>query len=231
VGTSLASQGFAVGENGIMPGDPKTEGVESIVFNKINFGTNPFSLVQTNGSYQAQDNLSKVMGNHSLKFGGQFLLEDVILLPDFTANGQFQFSGYQTGSDFADFLLGLPNLYSQGFSPAFYEQSKYAGVFAQDSWRITSNLTLNYGMRWDLIQPWTEEHNQTGTLIAGEQSVVFPNAPTGLVFPGDPGVPRTIAPTRYNNFSPRLGLAWSPGWKDGLPGKLTGGAGNSSIDL
>ena len=229
VGQSLASQGFTVGQDGIVVGNPKTEGVESIVFNKINFGTSPFSLVQTNGSYQAQDNLSKVMGTHSLKIGGQFLLQQVKLLPDFTANGQFQFSGYQTGSDFADFLLGLPSLYSQGFSPAFYEQSKYAGVFVQDSWRIRSNLTLNYGLRWDLIQPWTEEHNQTGTLIAGEQSVVFPTAPTGLVFPGDPGVPRTIAPTRYNNFSPRVGLAWSPGWKEGLLGKLTGGPGNSSI--
>jgi hypothetical protein len=229
VGTSLASQGFTVGTSGIIPGNPQTEGVESIVFNKINFGTNPFSLVQTNGSYQAQDNLSKVTGTHSLKFGGQFLQEDVKLLPDFTANGQFQFTGYQTGSDFADFLLGLPSLYSQGFSPAFYEQSNYAGVYAQDSWRITHDLTLNYGVRWDLIMPWTEEHNQTGTLIAGEQSVVFPTAPTGLVFPGDPGVPRTIAPVRDNNFSPRVGLAWSPGWKDGFLKALTGGPGNSSV--
>ena len=112
-----------------------------------------------------------------------------------------------TGVDFADFLLGLPNIYTQGFSPAFYERSKYAGVFAQDSWRIRSNLTLNYGVRWDMIMPWTEQHDQTGTLIAGEQSVVFPTAPTGYVFPGDPGVPTTIAPNRYNNFSPRFGLA------------------------
>ena len=74
---------------------------------------------------------------------------------------------------------------------------------------------------WD--RPWSEKNNQTGTLIAGQQSVVFPTAPTGYVFPGDPGVPTTIAPTRYNNFSPRLGLAWSPARKDGLLGLLTGG--------
>jgi len=229
VGPSLASQGFTTGQAGILPGDPQTEGIESIVFNKINFGTSPFALVQTDASYQAQDSLSKVMGNHSLKFGGQFLRQDVKLLPDFTANGQFQFTGYQTGSDFADFLLGFPSLYSQGFSPAFYERSDYAGVFAQDSWRVTSNLTLNYGLRWDLIAPWTEEHNQTGTLIPGEQSVVFPGAPTGYVFPGDPGVPNTISPTRDDNFSPRLGLAWSPPWKNGPLAILTGGPGNSSV--
>jgi Carboxypeptidase regulatory-like domain/TonB dependent receptor len=225
VGPSLGSQGFT----GIVPGDPKTEGIESIVFNKINFGASPFALVQVDGNYQVQDNLSKVLGNHTMKFGGQFLLQSVKLAPDFTSNGQFQFSGYATGLDFADFLLGFPDLYSQGFSPAFYERSKYAGVFAQDSWRITPNLTLNYGVRWDLIMPWEEEHNQTGTLILGEQSEVFPTAPTGLVFPGDPGVPTTIAPTRYDNFSPRVGIAWSPSAKDGLLAKLTGGPGNSSI--
>ena len=143
--------------------------------------------------------------------------------------GNFSLRDSTTGSDFADFLLGLPTLYTQGFSPAFYERSKYAGIYAQDSWRITPNLTLNYGLRWDLIMPWYEEHNQTGTLIPGEQSVVFPTAPTGYVFPGDPGVPTTIAPTRYNNFSPRLGLAYSPAWKNGFLKKLTGGPGNSSI--
>lgn len=225
IGPSLASQGLT----GIVPGDPATEGIESIVFNKINFGTSPFNLVQTDGNYEVLDSVSKIMGNHSLKVGGQYLLEKVKILPDLQANGQFQFTGYQTGSDFADFLLGFPNQYSQAFSPAFYQRSNYGGVFAQDSWRVTSNLTLNYGVRWDLIVPWTEEHNQTGTLILGEPSQVFPGAPAGLVFPGDPGVPTTIAPTRYNNFSPRLGLAWSPSWKDGFLGKLTGGPGNSSI--
>jgi hypothetical protein len=229
VGPSLASQGFAVGQAGILPGDPKTEGIESIVFNKIDFGTSPFSLVQTDGNYQVQDNLSKVKGKHSLKFGGQFLHETVRLLPDFMMNGQFQFTGYQTGLDFADFLLGLPNLYTQGFSPAFYERSNYGGIYAQDSWRVTSHLTLNYGARWDMVMPWTEEHNQTGTLILGEQSVVFATAPTGYVFPGDQRVPTTVAPTRYNNFSPRLGLAYLPHWTNPFLEKLTGAPGDSSI--
>lgn len=225
VGTSLVSQGFA----GIVPGDPATEGVASIVFNKINFGTSPFNLIQTDQNDQVLDNLSKVSGNHSFKFGGQLLLQRVKVLPDLQANGQFQFTGYATGSDFADFLLGFPNQYNQAFSPAFYQRSSYGGLFAQDSWRITPNLTLNYGVRWDLIMPWSEEHNQTGTLILGEQSQVFPTAPTGLVFPGDPGVPNTIAPTHYDTFSPRFGLAYSPPWKDGVLRKLTGGPGNSSI--
>jgi len=229
VGVGLASQGFTIGGEGIVPGAPSVEGVESIVFNKITFGTSPFSLLQTNNSYQYQDNFSKVFGNHTAKFGGQFLYQAIKLLPDFTANGQFQFVGSATGLDFADFLLGLPTQYNQGFSPSFHVRTRYAGAYAQDSWRITPNLTFNYGVRWDVVMPWYEQNNQTGTLILGEQSKVFPGAPTGYVFPGDPGVPTTIAPTRYNNFSPRLGLAYSPSWTEGILGKLSGGSGRSSL--
>jgi hypothetical protein len=229
VGVSLASQGFTVGGSGIVPGSVATEGVESIEFNKITFGTNPFSLQQINNAYQVLDNFSKVMGSHALKFGGQFHSETVKDLPDFTANGQFQFFGSATGLDFADFLLGLPSVYNQGFSPAFYQTSRYAGAYIQDSWRVTPSLTLNYGLRWDVMTPWSEEHNQNPTLIQGDQSVVFPGAPKGLVFPGDPGIPSTIAATPYHNFSPRLGLAYSPPWTTGLLGKLGGGPGKSSI--
>lgn len=229
VGVSLASQGFTVGGEGIVPGSPSFEGVESILFNKISFGTSPFSLLQTDNNYQWQDNFSRVAGNHTVKFGGQLLSQAVKLLPDFTANGQFQFIGSTTGLDFADFLLGLPTQYTQGFSPPFHERSRYVCLYAQDSWRVRPNVTFNYGVRWDMVMPWYEENNQTGTLIQGEQSLVFPGAPTGFAFPGDPGVPRTISPTRYNNFSPRLGLAYSPSWSEGLLGMLTGGPGKSSI--
>src|SRR5260370_29114112 len=231
VGVSLASQGFTTGGAGIVAGATDVQGVESIVFNKLNFGTSPFSLLQTDNNYQAQDNLSKVKGSHNIKFGGQFLYQSVKLLPDFTANGQFGFLGNTTGLDFADFLLGLPSFYTQGYSPAFYERSKYAGVYAQDSWRVTNNLTLNYGVRWDMITPWYEQHNQTGTLIAGQQSLVFPGAPTGYVFPGDPGVPRTIAHTTYSNFSPRVGLAYAPSWKNGFLARLTGGPSKKTLSV
>jgi len=120
LGVSLASQGFTTGGAGIVPGAPQVEGVESIVFNKLNFGTSPFSLLQTDNNYQVQDGFSKVKGKHNMKFGGQFLYQSVKLLPDFTANGRFGFFGSATGLDFADFLLGLPSFYTQGFSPAFY---------------------------------------------------------------------------------------------------------------
>ncbi len=232
VGVSLADQGFSTGPTGIQPGFPKYVGVETLYFNTFTVGTNPFSLGQVNNTYQMGDSFSKVRGSHTLKFGGQYTRFKVKQLPDLVANGTFSFFGsgaQSTGNGFADFLLGLPDNYSQQSSPAFYELSVNAGVFAEDSWRIRPNLTLNYGVRWDYIRPWSEGHNQTSTLIYGENSVQFPGAPAGYVLPGDPGVSSTIAPTPLNDFSPRLGLAYSPNWSNGLLAKLTGGPGKTSI--
>jgi len=206
--------------------------VETLYFNTFTIGTNPFALTQINNTYQASDNFSKVRGNHTLKLGGQYTRFQVKQLPDLVANGTFSFFGsgaQSTGNGFADFLLGLPDNYSQQSSPAFYELSADAGIFAQDIWRIRPNLTVNFGLRWDYIRPWSEEHNQISTLIFGENSVQFPGAPTGYVLPGDPGVVSTIAPTPLNDFSPRVGLAYSPSWSSGILSKLTGGPGKTSI--
>ena len=121
-------------------------------------------------------------------------------------NGSFAFNGSETGLDFADFLLGVPSSYTQGQASNFYNRNLYMAAFAQDSWKATSQLTVNYGVRWDRIRPWEEKFNQLQTLVKGEQSQVFPGAPQGLVFPGDPGVPRSLAAGAQRLCSPRL--AW-----------------------
>ena len=66
-------------------------------------------------------------------------------------------------------------------------------------------------------------------LFSDSSRVVYPGAPTGIVFPGDPGIPSTLAPTKWDNFSPRLGVTYSPNFDDGLLGKIFGGSGKSSI--
>jgi hypothetical protein len=88
---------------------------------------------------------------------------------------------------------------------------------------------LNYGLRWDVSQPFYEERNRLPTIEYGLQSSVYPGAPTGWVFPGDPGIPASLAPTRYDDFAPRLGFAYSPGANEGLLGKILGGPGKTSI--
>ena len=237
VGVSLADQGIASGPQGIQQGFPQFAGVETLYFNSFTVGTNPFFLSQINNTYQVADNFSKVVGNHTLKIGGQYIWYKVKQSPDLVANGTFSFFGsgtQSTGNGFADFLLGLPDFYSQQSSPPFYESAADGGIFAQDSWRIKTNLTLNYGVRWDYVTPWAEMHHQTTTLIPGVESQTFPGAPLGYLVPGDhlpngQAIPAGIAPTPRDNFSPRIGLAYSPNWSDGFLSKLTGGPGKTSI--
>ena len=213
VGTSLASQGFVVGPNtpGIVPLSPKTEGVENVDFNNFSIGTNTNELKQVNNTFQWRDGFSKVVGTHTIQVGAEFHYDQVNTDPIAQLNGNFVFFGSETGVDFADFLLGIPSQYNQSQLQSFYGRNKYVGLYAQDSWRVKKNLTLNYGLRWDRIEPWYEEYNQIATFEPGRQSVVFPGAPAGILFPTDPGVPRTLAPAGNLDFAPRIGLAWSPG--------------------
>jgi Carboxypeptidase regulatory-like domain/TonB dependent receptor len=230
VGPSLASQGFltGVGTQGIVPLDPAIEGVENLIFNSFVIGTPTTNLTQVNDTYTASDDFSKVIGKHTFKTGVELILDQINVHPNPEFNGGFTFNGSQTGSDFVDFLVGAPNLYNQADSQAYYPRHKYVGGFAQDSWQIKSNLTLNYGLRWDLMQYWSEKYNQAPTFIPGEQSQVYPTAPPGLVYPTDPGVPTTLVPQK-NRFSPRLGLAYSPNKADGWLGRIFGGPGKTSI--
>ena len=224
VGPTLASQGFVEGPStlGIVPLARKIEGIANVSFNDFTFGVDVTGEIQVNNTYQWADNFSKAIGRHTLKIGASVHLDQININPDAVFNGSFQFTGSETGSDFADFLLGIPSYYRQGDSRSFYLRNKYIGIYAQDSWRIAPNLTLSYGLRWDMLPPWLEKYNQIQTLVLGHHSVVYPAAPEGLVFPGDPGIPRTLAPTKYTNFAPRLGLAYSPSFESGVLHKVFG---------
>ena len=224
VGPSLISQGFVdqQGKPGIVPLAPEIEGIENLAFNDFTIGVNITGVVQANNTYQWSDNFSKVTGRHLLKFGANVHFNQINLAPNATYNGTFMFQGTETGSDFADYLLGIASVYAQGDSKHFYPRNRYIGVYGQDRWQLRSDLTLNYGLRWDVLPPWSEKYNQLQTAVLGQQSVVYPGAPKGLVFPGDPGIPSTLAPTQYTNFAPRLGLAWTPSVSGGLLGRLLG---------
>ncbi len=237
VGTTLADQGISTGGQGIIQGAPRFAGVETLYFNSFTTGTEPFFVAQVNNTFQASDTVSKGMGKHTIKTGFQYTWYKIKQNPDLVANGTFSFFGsgtQSTGNGFADFLLGLPDFYSQQSSPAFYESAADGGVFAQDSWRIRPNVTINYGLRWDYITPWAEKHNQITTFVEGVQSKTFLGAPLGYLVPGDPlpnggRVRPAIGLSPLDNFSPRLGIAYSPNFAGGFLGKLTGGPGKTSI--
>src|SRR6202167_394243 len=236
LGVSLTSQGFENpdGTPSIVALDPKGQGVENLNFNGYSTGTAANQLIQVNNTYQVTDAFSKVFGNHTIKFGGEFHADQVNGRPIAQFNGSFVFSGTETGVDFADFLIGVPSQYNQSQLNPFYARNKYVGVFAQDSWRLFPNLTLNYGLRWDRIAPWSEKYNQISTFVAGAQSVVFPGAPPGILYPGDQvtgqAIPNTLASISNRSFSPRVGLAWSPQAESGtFLGKILGAPGSTSV--
>lgn len=224
------SLGFEEGPDtlGISPSLPQYAHVPNIHLNNFSFGASGGPLGVTETTAQVMDNFTRIIHTHTLTFGGQFRYNQ---LTEYNggSNGDFTFNGAETGVDFADFLIGAPTNYSQGQGYPSYGRSRYIGLFAQDSWRVKSNLTLNYGLRWDVSRPWSEKNGQLETLVPGLQSTRFPGSPTGWVFPGDPGIPSTLAPTRYNNFAPRIGLAYSPSSDSGLIKTLTGGPGKTSI--
>jgi hypothetical protein len=235
---SLSDLGFTSGANrgpGIFPGTPGVEGIPEIDFNNFVIGvpSRPNQLI-TN-IYSVSDNFSKVIGTHTIKFGGQYHFNQLEENLSNVANGNFGFGSSfngqasETGSDFVDFLLGAPSGYIQGQAFPSYGRSFYFGLYGQDSWRARPNLTVNFGLRYDVSRPFYEKFNEIQSIIPGEQSQVYPGSPAGWVFPGDKGVPRSLAPTRWNNFAPRFGLAYSFGDHEGAMGKMLGKSGASSI--
>src|SRR5262249_49567008 len=140
------------------------EGVENVAFDTFTMGVTITGVDQINQTLNFSDSVSKVFGMHTVKIGGQFKYSEVELDPNATFNGTFTFAGTETGSDFADFLLGIPSNFIQSAGGVFHLRNKYGAVFAQDSWRMKPTLTANFGIRWDVIQPWYERDNQIQTI-------------------------------------------------------------------
>jgi hypothetical protein len=233
---TLSQLGFAVNvPGGITPGAPGYEGVPAVSFNNFNFGAPAIVYQRHQGNPQLMENFSFVRGRHTLKFGAQDTLTKFIQsFPLVGGNGFMSFNGFETGDDFADYLIGAMASMTQESPLYISEYKNYFGVYAQDSWRVTPNLTVNYGLRWDYIPSWTENTNQKFTYALGQQSTIFPTAPAGVLYPGDtiPGygkIPGTIARTPKDDFSPRIGIAYSPSASEGLLHALFGGPGKSSL--
>jgi hypothetical protein len=184
-------------------------------------------LPQVGNSFQLADSLTKVSGNHTFKFGVDARRQQFNQFYYYNVNGTFDFYGggpndVGAGNLYPNFLLGLPDSFNQGSAQVENVRNTGLYLYAQDSWKIRPNLTLNYGFRWELNTPLADKAQHVQTFRPGQMSTVYPCADTpntdcssqdavGLVVPGDPGVPAGMTQTYYKAFAPRIGIAWSPG--------------------
>jgi outer membrane receptor protein involved in Fe transport len=217
-------------------------------------------LPQVGNSFQWTDNLSWIKGSHTFKFGVDVRRYRFDQFYYFDLNGEYTFDNSGPngiipgdGDQYAEFLLGLADGYTQGSGQREDVRTTTAYPFVQDSWKVKQNLTLNYGLRWEYSPPPADIAGHVETFRPGQNSTVYPcgitestsywqslgvanptcantgSAPTGLVVPGDPGVPKGMTSTYYKSFAPRVGLAYSPNFSSGPLAALFGSNGKTSI--
>ena len=174
-------------------------------------------------SYQITDDLTMIRGNHQFGIGGSLAFWRSLSRANVRSPGQFSFGGGITGLGLGDFVIG--RLSTFGLNPAFIQavpntldmQQWYVGLYAQDTWKASPNLTLSYGVRWE---PAIAQQIRNGAIynfdadrfLRGEKTQVFANAPPGFLFPGDVGFVNDNAGMydHWNQWSPRVGVAWDP---------------------
>jgi len=265
--SSTIATAFGTNPNlGITPGLPSSlTGVPFVnISGGASFGNNYEGfLPQVGNSFQWSDGLTWVKGNHTFKFGVDVRRARFDQYYYFDVNGEYTFdssgpSGItpEDGDEYAEFLLGLADTYTQGSGQREDVRSFALYPFVQDSWKVKPNLTLNYGFRWEFSPPLTDISGHVETFRPGQNSTVYPcgiapngpsatywagygvlsptcantgSEPTGLVVPGDPGVPAGMTSTYFKAFAPRFGLAYSPNFSSGPLAKLFGGNGKTSI--
>ncbi len=211
----------ALGITGITPDNPT--GPTQFRLNsglRIGFSRGgPTTLIDN--TYGFLDNLSWIKGRHTMKFGFYYSPYQDNTVYDFFIDGRFRFlgtSGRGSGNDLADVLFGLPDQYTQfPAAPSNIRSRSYAG-YGQDEWRVTKNLTLTFGLRYEYNSPKYDTQGRSFSIAYGQQSQRFVNAPKGLLFPGDPGAPTGANFPDKNDWAPRFGFAYAASSKTSVRG-------------
>lgn len=172
---------------------------------------------KADNTYAVSDALTWIHGKHSVKAGGKLAILQENSTYSYATNGWFFFygitpsqGGVASGTDLADFLMGMPDEYAQYPSGNNNEHQKQWSAFVQDEWKVTPRLALTVGLRYEYTSPEADIHGHTFSYIQGLQSKRFLNAPPGLVVPGDPGAPNGWYFPDRKDFAPRFGFAWDP---------------------
>jgi outer membrane receptor protein involved in Fe transport len=162
-------------------------------------------------TFDLSGSLSWIHGRHELKFGGGYRRDQINALQGIATNGFFVFASFPYSDGFASFLSGNPVVFLQGGGDFGREiRDRALNLYGQDTYKVSSRLTLNLGLRYELPFPATENKNRVNLFVPGAQSKAIPTAPAGLLYPGDPGVPSGLVSTQKTAFAPRVGFAWDP---------------------
>jgi outer membrane receptor protein involved in Fe transport len=195
---------------------PQAAGLANIMvtgFFSLGDAQQPF-VDRKNEVFQFTDDFTWVTGRHSMKFGVDIRKEHMVIAFVNRPNGDFTFTGSttaRTGNAAADFLLGLPAQFRRTTKNTTQDGTGWLySAYAQDEFRPWPRITLNVGLRYELPIPFEDANGALNAFRPGQQSQRFPTAPTGLVYPGDPGIPDGTYATDKNNFAPRVGVVWDP---------------------
>jgi hypothetical protein len=170
---------------------------------------------------QLNNDVTWIRGQHQFAFGGQIAQSLVDGVAHVFSQGIWTFAGQATGLGMADFLLGkmtgpAANGYRQQTPNTLIEYQRFLGMYAQDTWKVTQHMTVNYGLRWEPYFPMQVKDERIFNFSQdrfnrGIASAVYPNAPLGFYYPGDQGFNGNASiEKQWQNFDPRIGFAWDP---------------------
>jgi hypothetical protein len=165
---------------------------------------------EVRNTYGFSDTFTKSLSRHTLSTGVDLMHQFAEEYTQYPTTPIVTFNGQYTGFGLADFLLGYLDEYEQGAGEIADVKGWQFAPYLQDDWRARPNLTFNIGLRWDPNTAPTSAGGRGAAFVAGQQSTMFPNAPTGLIFAGDKGMTSTLMPDSYGYWEPRLGVAWQP---------------------
>jgi hypothetical protein len=171
-----------------------------------------YFMDERRSTWGLSDQATKTIKNHTLSAGIDLHKQFAKEFTDYPIAPIIGFSGQYTGSGLADFLLGEANSFEQGGGEIADVLGWQLGLFVQEQYRFKPNITVTAGLRWDPYLPPASVAGRGGAFIPGQQSTMYPNAPLGVVFPGDKGVDSSLMPTSYGYYQPRIGLTWQPGF-------------------
>lgn len=174
--------------------------------------TDPASFIRN--QYNLSNDLSWIHGKHNIAFGGSAIRGQVLLRNLFRTSGSFGFTADNTNDALASFMMGYVRTFSQGYGEYKDNQLYSYSLYVQDDYHASKRLTINMGLRWEPFFPWHEMQNRmeqfsVADFQAGKRSSIYPNAPAGLLFPGDSGMPYWGLTSNLKYFSPRAGFAYA----------------------